>query len=57
MIRIKGLQIRGVPECEGGGYFLIGDVAERIVSVLHAYENKRLLENVDFIQQVTEKTK
>lgn len=51
MIRISGLQIRPVPECEGGGYFLLGQTAEDIVSVILAYQNRNLLNALDYISQ------
>lgn len=50
MIRIKGLQIREVPQYEGGGYYLIGDVAEKVVSIILAYQNKRLLDALAILE-------
>lgn len=34
LVKIKGLRIVEMPECEGGGYALTGDVAESIVTIL-----------------------
>lgn len=57
MIRIQGLQIREAPKCEGGGYYLIGDVAEYVVAVLLAYENKKLLDNLTLLSELQESSK
>lgn len=34
LIRIDGLKIIAMPECEGGGYAITGHIAERIVNLL-----------------------
>lgn len=34
LIRVRGLKIIPMPECEGGGYALTGDVAEQLVASL-----------------------
>jgi len=36
LIRIKGLRVVEMPECEGGGYALTGDIAEQMVAFLQA---------------------
>lgn len=36
LIKIAGLKIIEMPECEGGGYAITGDVAERIVSIIQS---------------------
>lgn len=33
--RVIGLQIRAVPECEGGGYMIRQDQAERLIKLLN----------------------
>lgn len=35
LVRIKGLRVVEMPECEGGGYAITGDIAERIVAALN----------------------